>query len=125
MKKNKTAVSDAELNNLFSSVQKNNEVLEQAIKAEVPKAKKIEAKKVDKSVKGMYNQNKAFGIHRNPETKKWDILEIDYNVEDGTARIVDTLMSLTNEAVAIRRSEEAMVRVLNKLSLSSMRRGKT
>lgn len=120
MSKDKKATSEQELAELFKTVQKNNESVEEALKPLAITIPVVE-KKVDKIKKEGYNQNKTFAIHRNTKTNKWDILELDYNVEDGTAIIVDTLMSVDGQAMARMRMEEAVTRVLNKLPLEGMR----
>ena len=121
MSKAKNALSESELSDLFKTVQKNNTEVEEAATKPVAKSAPVVEKSLDKTKKDEYNQNKAFSIRKNSETKKWDILEIDYNIKDGTARIVDTLMSMDNQAMARMRMEEAMTRVLNKLPLDGMR----
>lgn len=125
MSKLKKATSDAELADLFASVKQNNSDLDRALTIEeIKPVMEVKHKKVDKSPKDAYNHNKAFGIYKNEDTGKWDVLEIDFDVQSGTARIVDTLVSVNNKLVAQRRAEEAMSRVLNKLPLLCMRKNK-
>lgn len=120
MAKNKS-VSQEELSALMKSVEtqapKPQTTPKQFVKEEKPAPPAPQERKPED-----INVSKAFGVRRNPETKKYDIVEIHYNMSTNEAKIIDILRSETSGVVAQTRVNEAIARVMNGLKLDSMRR---
>lgn len=104
MAKKKATVSESEIADLLKTVT----------------PKKEEAKISAPS--GVAAVDKAFGVRRNLETRKYEIIEIHYNAETGEAKVHDIIRSETSAVVAQTRANEALARTMNGLKLDSMRR---
>lgn len=101
--------------NLFKDMMESQKEIEELSK------KVAEEKPVVELPKGVVpvvkQTNYAYGVCKNKETSKWEVLEIVYDTETSEAKINNTVYSSTSRNSAQVNAEEFLARRLNNLSI--------
>jgi hypothetical protein len=108
---------------IFADLQASQKEVEQL----VAQAKAMEVEEVKQEVQqapAVKELSYAYGVHKNKETNRWEVVEIIYNSEDSTARVHDTIMSTNSKPVAQVRGQEFLARRLLGLPIPRKNAGK-